>query len=70
MDISLVMKVLDNAVTTQKPGKGLIIHSDRGSQYTSKQYREIVKSKGFIIEIEFIHLLTISLQMNMRSCAR
>ncbi|WP_109840647.1 IS3 family transposase [Schnuerera ultunensis] len=32
MDTSLVLKALDNAITTQKPTKGLIIHSDRGSQ--------------------------------------
>ena len=47
MDTSLVLKALDNAVTTQKPSKGLIIHSDRGSQYTSKEYRETVESKQF-----------------------
>lgn len=47
MDTSLVLKALENAVTTQKPGKGLIIHSDRGSQYTSKEYRKAAKSKEF-----------------------
>ncbi|WP_093754565.1 IS3 family transposase [Tepidimicrobium xylanilyticum] len=45
MDTSLVLKALDNAITTQKPTKGLIIHSDRGSQYTSKEYRKAVKLK-------------------------
>ena len=47
MDTSLVLKALDNAIATQKPDKGLIIHSDRGSQYTSKEYRNAVESKGF-----------------------
>ena len=47
MDASLVLKGLDNAITTQKPTKGLIIHSDRGSQYTSKEYRKAVKLKEF-----------------------
>ena len=47
MDTSLVLKALDNAIATQKPSKGLIIHSDRGSQYTSKEYREAVESKEF-----------------------
>jgi transposase InsO family protein len=47
MDTSLVLKALDNAIATQKPSKGLIIHSDRGSQYTSKEYRETVESKEF-----------------------
>ena len=47
MDTSLVLRALDNAITTQKPTKGLIIHSDRGSQYTSKEYRKAVKLKEF-----------------------
>ena len=32
MDTSLVLKALDNAMITQKPAEGLIIHTDRGSQ--------------------------------------
>lgn len=47
MDTSLILRALDNAITTQKPTKGLIIHSDRGSQYTSKEYRKAVESKEF-----------------------
>ena len=47
MDTSLVLKALDNALATQKPDQGLIMHSDRGSQYTSKEYRKTVESKGF-----------------------
>lgn len=47
LDTSLVLKALDNAVTSQSPGKGLILHSDRGSQYTSKDYRKEVKSNKF-----------------------
>ena len=47
MDTSLVLKALENAITTQKPSQGLIIHSDRGSQYTSKEYRDAVESRNF-----------------------
>jgi putative transposase len=47
MDKSIVLRALDNALATQRPGKGLIIHSDRGSQYTSTEYRKAVESKGF-----------------------
>lgn len=47
MDTSSVLRALDNAITTQKPAKGLIIHSDRGSQYTSKEYRKTIVSKSF-----------------------
>mgnify|MGYP000938511278 FL=1 len=49
MDIDIVLKALDNAVSTQKPSKGLIIHSDRGSQYTSNEYRKAVLAAEFKI---------------------
>lgn len=42
------MKALQNAVENQKPKEGLIIHSDRGSQYASKEFREKLNSKGII----------------------
>ncbi|WP_390819343.1 IS3 family transposase [Clostridium faecium] len=47
MDTTLVLKALDNAIVSQKPSEGLIVHSDRGSQYTSNEYRRTVESKGF-----------------------
>lgn len=42
------MRAFENAVENQKPSKGHIIHSDRGSQYASKEFREKLNSKGFI----------------------
>ncbi len=47
MYTSLVLRALDNAITTQKPSKGLIVHSDRVWQYTSKEYCKAVESKEF-----------------------
>jgi transposase InsO family protein len=47
MDTTIVLKALDNAIATQNPGKGLIVHSDRGSQYTSKEYRQAVETNEF-----------------------
>ncbi len=47
MYTSLVLKALDNDITTQRPTKGLNIHSERGSQYTSREYRKAVESKKF-----------------------
>ncbi|XEQ94862.1 IS3 family transposase ISBce13 [Sporomusa carbonis] len=41
----LVLTALDNAVKSQKPSAGLIIHSDRGSQYTSFEYRHKVEQE-------------------------
>lgn len=44
----LVIKALVMAVRQRKPGSGLIIHSDRGTQYSSHDYRNKLKSYGFI----------------------
>lgn len=43
MTTDLVMDALDQAYTAKQPKKGLIHHSDRGSQYASKQYRNKLK---------------------------
>lgn len=40
MTQELVLDALDQAYHRQKPGPGLIHHSDRGSQYASEDYRE------------------------------
>jgi len=36
------------AVWKRKPKKGLMVHSDRGSQYASGLYQETIKERGFI----------------------
>jgi putative transposase len=43
MTTDLVMDALDQAYKAKKPKKGLIHHSDRGSQYASKEYRDKLK---------------------------
>jgi transposase InsO family protein len=40
MTTDLVLDALKQAHAAKKPGEGLIHHSDRGSQYASKDYRE------------------------------
>jgi len=40
MTTDLVSDALKAAYDAKKPGKGLIHHSDRGSQYASKEYRD------------------------------
>ncbi|SDY12694.1 Integrase core domain-containing protein [Thermoactinomyces sp. DSM 45892] len=47
MDKECVLQALDHAIVTQKPAKGCILHSDRGSQYTSNKYRHTVNTNGF-----------------------
>jgi putative transposase len=34
------------AISAQRPGSGLIHHSDRGVQYASAEYRKVVQSAG------------------------
>lgn len=42
----LVLEALDNAYESKKPEQGLIHHSDRGTQYTSNDYRQRLESYG------------------------
>lgn len=36
------------AVWQRRPESGLIVHSDRGSQYASRNYRRLLKAHGFV----------------------
>lgn len=40
MRTSLIIDALGMAYESRQPGKGLILHSDRGSQYASKDFRD------------------------------
>lgn len=46
MTSDLVEKALTKAFNLRQPPKGLVFHSDRGSQYTSRRYRKLLKSYG------------------------
>jgi putative transposase len=48
MTTDLVMKALGNAYSIQKPAKGLLLHTDLGSQYTSYEFIQYVQSYGII----------------------
>ena len=48
MRAELVNNALTMALWRRKPAKGLIWHSDRGSQYCSKSHRAILKDHGII----------------------
>ena len=48
---SLVSQSLFRAVAAKRPAKGLIHHSDRGSQYCSYEYRSILDQFGFKISM-------------------
>ena len=46
MTEQLVMQALFRAVATKRPGKGLIHHSDRGSQYCAHAYQKLLRQFG------------------------
>ncbi len=48
MTKQLVIDALQMAVWSRKPPRGLIIHSDRGSQYCSYDYQKLLNRHGFV----------------------
>jgi putative transposase len=47
MTTGLVSRSLWRAVSIRRPGRGLIHHSDRGSQYCARDYRKLLVQFGF-----------------------
>lgn len=48
MKTKLVTDALRMAIWQRQPGAGLIVHSDRGSQYASKAYRRLLEANGSV----------------------
>ena len=46
METSLIIRALDMAISNRRPDAGLLHHSDRGSQYTSGSYRQMLADHG------------------------
>jgi putative transposase len=46
IDASLIRQAFAQAVCHRAPKRGLILHSDRGSQYTSQEYKLVTKAQG------------------------
>jgi transposase InsO family protein len=46
MDEELVLGALQRAIRDRQPPAGLIHHTDRGGQYASKRYREVLRRSG------------------------
>jgi transposase InsO family protein len=51
MKKELAIQALNMAITQRQPGKGLVHHSDRGSQYCSHDYIDILKEKEMNISM-------------------
>ncbi|WP_294375040.1 IS3 family transposase [uncultured Slackia sp.] len=45
---NLVIDALDNAVNRENPRGGLMVHADRGSQYTSSRFCRELEDRGFV----------------------
>lgn len=40
METQIVIKALENAIINQSPQRGLVLHTDLGTQYTSEQFQQ------------------------------
>ena len=45
---SLVLSALNQAIGREHPDPGLIVHTDRGSQYTSQRFQALLTRWGFV----------------------
>lgn len=45
---NLMIDALDNAVNRENPEEGLMVHTDRGSQYTSSRFCRELENRGFV----------------------
>jgi len=48
MNKSLVIDALAEACRRRNPKPGLLLHSDRGSQYCSKEYQKVLRKNNFV----------------------
>lgn len=48
MRTELCLKALKNAIHKRRPGKELIHHSDRGSQFCSNEYQKVLKQNNIL----------------------
>ncbi len=48
IDRKLVLQALDQAIAAREPSPGLLVHSDRGSQYASHDYQKRLRDNDLI----------------------
>lgn len=48
MDTSLVIDTVNKALSQRNPKKSILFHSDRGTQYTSMQFRAFLDKNNFV----------------------
>ena len=53
MDENLVIRALEKAIISRKPKGKLIVHTDRGSQYSGVRYRQLLKKNNITQSMSF-----------------
>ena len=48
LDVPMVSAALQMAIARRRPPPGLIVHSDRGAQFASRAYRQLLADHGFV----------------------
>ena len=48
LEQSSAIRALHKAIMRRRPGKGLLVHSDRGVQYASNGFRSVLMKHGFV----------------------
>ena len=48
MTEELIIRAMEKVILRRKPAAGLIVHSDRGGQYVSVEYRLLLRGQGFL----------------------
>lgn len=51
LDRDFVVEALERALATRRPDEGLLHHSDRGTQYTSADYRDRLAAAGVLVSM-------------------
>ena len=51
LETKLTLAALRQALATRRSGPGLVHHSDRGVQYTSRAYVELLESRGVLLSM-------------------
>ena len=54
METALVVRALTMAVNLRNPPAGLLHHSDRGSQYASKEYQQLLRQNYMVCSMSRI----------------
>lgn len=48
LDAAMAVRALEMAIKQRRPTAGLMVHSDRGSQFASAAYRRVLAAHGFV----------------------